>query len=58
MDDVELKVDNNQIIISPVKNPRTGWDVEFKTMAATGDDDVIDEMDMISNEWDEDQWQW
>ncbi len=58
MDDVELEVDNNQIILRPASNPRNGWESEFKTMAENGDDKLIDEMDLISNEWDDDQWQW
>ncbi len=58
MDDVELEVDNNQIIIRPISNPRNGWESEFKTMTANGDDKVIDEMDSLTNDWDNEQWQW
>ncbi len=58
MDDVELEVDKNQIIIRPVSNPRAGWDSAFKTMAKSGDDVIIDEIDMISHSWDEAEWQW
>jgi antitoxin MazE len=58
MDDVELEVDQNQIIIRPVSNPRAGWDDAFKAMAGRGDDRIIDEAENISHSWDEDEWQW
>ena len=58
MDDVELKVEQNQIIIRPVPNPRAGWDDAFKAMADRGDDTIIDEAENISHSWDEDEWQW
>ena len=58
MDDVELEVEQNQIIIRAVSNPRVGWDDAFKVMADRGDDLVIDEADNISHSWDDDQWQW
>lgn len=58
MDDVELEVEQNQIIIRPVLNPRAGWDDAFKAMADRGDDTIIDEAENISHSWDEDEWQW
>ena len=58
MDDVELEVDNNQIIIRPVTHPRKGWGSAFKTMAKNEDDQLIDNMEAISNEWDEEEWEW
>ena len=57
MDEVEIKVEKNQIIIRPVKNVRAGWDAAFKTMGEIGDDEPIID-DGISNLWDEDDWQW
>ena len=58
LDDVELEVKQNQIIIRPVSNVRAGWDDAFKAMAKMGDDAIIDEMDNISNSWDDTEWQW
>ena len=58
MDDVELEVEQNQIIIRPVQNPRAGWDDAFKAMADRRDDTIMDEADNISHSWDEDEWQW
>jgi antitoxin MazE len=58
MDDVELEVEQNQIIIRPVQNPRAGWDDAFKAMADRGDDTIMDEAENVSHSWDEDEWQW
>jgi antitoxin MazE len=57
-DDVELEVDQNQIIIRPISNPRAGWDESFKAMAKMGDDAIIDEAENISHSWDDSEWQW
>ncbi|MBW2605200.1 MAG: AbrB/MazE/SpoVT family DNA-binding domain-containing protein [Deltaproteobacteria bacterium] len=57
-EDVELEVDQNQIIIRPVSNPRSGWDEAFKAMAKTGDDAMIDDAENISHSWDDSEWQW
>ena len=58
MDDVELEVAQNQIIIRPVSNPRSGWDHAFKAMADRGDDTIIYEAENISHFWDDNEWQW
>ncbi len=57
-DDVELEVDQNQIIIRPISNPRAGWDEAFEAMAKIGDDAMIDEAENISHSWDDSEWQW
>ena len=57
-DDVELEVDQNQIILRPVQDPRAGWDGAFEAMAEAGDDAMIDDADGISHAWDDEEWQW
>lgn len=57
-DDVELEVDKNKIIISPLSDPRSGWDNAFKVMVQNGGDALIDGNDNISNSWDEKEWLW
>ena len=57
LDDVEIEVEENQIIIRPIKNVREGWDAAFKMMGEKSDDEsIIDEN--ISHSWDEEEWQW
>ena len=58
MEDVELEVEKNQIIIRPVSKPRAGWKNAFKTMAETGDDELIQGTEYMSHSWDEEEWQW
>ncbi|MGA8181365.1 MAG: AbrB/MazE/SpoVT family DNA-binding domain-containing protein [Desulfobacterales bacterium] len=58
MDEVELEVDQNQIIIRPLSNPRAGWDSTFKAMADSDDDTIIYAAENILHSWDDDQWQW
>jgi len=58
VDDVELEVRENQIIIRPVSNPRSGWEAAFSKMSELGDDVLVDGMDNISHSWDEEEWEW
>jgi len=56
--DVELEVDQNQIIIRPVLNPRAGWDDAFIAMAEDNDDVLLDGEASLTHSWDEEEWQW
>ena len=58
MGEVELEVDQNQIIIRPILNPRAGWDDAFVSMAEENDDVLIDGEEGITHSWDEEEWQW
>ena len=57
-DDVDLQVENNQIVIRPVSDPRDGWDEAFENMAASGHDALVIADEDVSHSWDEDEWQW
>ncbi len=57
-EDVDIQVENNQIIIRPVANPRIGWDDAFQKMAEYGDDVLIDGEQALIHTWDETEWQW
>lgn len=57
-DEVELEVVANQLIVRPVSYPRQGWEAQFETMAASGDDALLD-ADMPSPaRWDDEEWEW
>ncbi len=58
MGEVELEVDQNQIIIRPILNPRAGWDDAFVSMVEENDDVLIDGEEGITHSWDEKEWQW
>ena len=57
-EDVDIEIENNQIIIRPVSNPRAGWDDAFQKMAENGDDVLIEGEQKITHSWDETEWQW
>ena len=57
-DDVELEVEKSQIIIRPISNPRGGWDEAFKSMSQNRDDTLLDGNEVISNSFDDEEWQW
>jgi antitoxin MazE len=57
-EEVDIQVENNQIIIRPLSDPRKGWDVAFRKMTEKGDDILLDGEPLISNPWDETEWQW
>lgn len=57
-EDVDIEIENNQIIIRPVSNPRSGWDAAFQKMAENGDDVLIEGEQTITHAWDETEWQW
>ena len=58
IEDVDIEVENNQIIIRPLLNPRTGWDKAFRQMAENGDDMLMDSDKPILHSWDDTEWQW
>jgi antitoxin MazE len=58
IEDVDIKVENSQIIIRPVLNPRSGWNDAFREMAENGDDLLFDGDEIMAHPWDETEWQW
>jgi antitoxin MazE len=57
-EEVELQAQDNQITIRSAREPREGWGNEFQTMAARGDDGLLDDGSLAQNQWDADEWQW
>jgi antitoxin MazE len=57
-EEVELEAQDDRIIIRSTRQPRQGWDVAFREMAARGDDELLDRGATAPNRWDEDEWQW
>lgn len=53
-DKVEMEVENEQIILKPIKEkPRSGWENAFKEMHNSGDDSLL-----ISDLKDDESFQW
>jgi antitoxin MazE len=55
-DEVEMKVEGNQLIIQATHFPRQGWEERFAAMAEHGDDHLVDEVPPTA--WDEEEWTW
>ena len=55
-DQVEIKVEGDQLIIQASRHPRQGWEDSFATMAEQGDDRLLDETS--STQWEEKEWTW
>ena len=57
-EEVELQAHDNQITIRSAREPRQGWGSEFRTMAAQGHDELLDNESLPQTRWDVDEWQW
>ena len=57
--DVELRVRDDSIVISPIKaRPRSGWETAFQVMAERSDDALLDNVPPLCTRWDEERWEW
>ena len=56
--EVDLKVENEMIVIRSAARPREGWGELFRLMSESGDDKVVDEEFGGQTEWDKDEWEW
>lgn len=52
----DSRVKPDRIVIRPSHHPRTGWNQQFKAMAARGDDQLLDAP--TPTEWEQDDWKW
>jgi len=57
-EEVELEVQEGQLIIRPLRVPRSNWEEQFRAMAAEGDDWLLDEVVPSLSSWDEAEWEW
>ncbi len=56
-DEVELEAKEDCLIIKPPHTAREGWDIAFKKMHENRDDELIIS-DVITNEFDGEDWEW
>ena len=57
-DEVELKVQDHEIVITTPQKPRANWEEAFREMAKHGDDDLLDAPLPSLTRWDEERWKW
>jgi antitoxin MazE len=57
-DEVEIHVQDEQIVITPLQKLRAGWDDAFREMTKRGDDKLLDAPLPSLTRWDEEKWEW
>ena len=56
-DTVELRLENDRLVISPERRPRQGWEDAFRAAGPTGSEELL--LDGLPpNEFDLKEWQW
>jgi len=56
--EVELVARDGVLLVRAVSGPRAAWAEAFRTMAAKGDDQLVDAPPASSSRWDGDEWEW
>ena len=57
--EVEIEAQAGQIVIRAAERPRQGWEEAFRSMAAHGDDALLDpEVAGSGGTWDDEEWEW
>ncbi|RPJ28928.1 MAG: AbrB/MazE/SpoVT family DNA-binding domain-containing protein [Planctomycetaceae bacterium] len=56
-DTVELRVENNCLVIAPERQLRQGWDMAFRSAGASANDEILLEA-VPPNEFDREEWRW
>ena len=57
-DTVELAVQDDHLVVSPLPRPRAGWDEAFRQLARQGDDVLLDKDFLSATHWDRTEWEW
>ncbi len=60
-EEVEMRVEADQLVISSARRPRQGWEEQFRAMHQRGDDRLIDGRlieGLPASTWDEEEWEW
>ncbi|HEY5604445.1 MAG TPA: AbrB/MazE/SpoVT family DNA-binding domain-containing protein [Gammaproteobacteria bacterium] len=57
-DEVELEIEDDHLVVTPVSKTRAGWANAFADMAQKDDDTFLDQDSLPNTKWDETEWQW
>jgi antitoxin MazE len=57
-DEVELRVQDHEIVITRAQKPRAGWETVFRQIAKSGSDQLLDAPLLSSTRWDKEEWEW
>jgi hypothetical protein len=53
---VELRIENNHLVIAPARGPREGWEEAFRAAGSSAHDELL--LDTSSSQFDREEWQW
>ncbi len=56
LNEVQIDVGSNRPAILSSSHPRAGWDEAFQAMTRQGDDALLDGGDLLTTQWDEEEW--
>ena len=56
-EEIDMRLDDDRIVLAASPRPREGWDTAFETMATAGDDTLLLPDDLASD-WDDEEWEW
>jgi antitoxin MazE len=56
--DVEIAVEADRLIVRRLPQVRVGWEAQFIAMAAAGDDQLLDDVQVGVSSWDAEEWTW
>lgn len=57
-EEFEMVAVRDEIVLRPSHRPRAGWDVQFRAMAAHGDDRLVDQAAEAATVFDRGEWEW
>ena len=55
-EEVLVVMESNRLVISPAHAPRHGWEEQFRDMAESQDDRLLDAP--VPTRWDTEEWEW
>ena len=56
-EEVDMRLDEDRIVLAASRRSREGWDAAFERMAKAGDDTLL-LPDDLANDWDDEEWEW
>lgn len=56
--EVEIEADDGNLIIRPLRRPRSGWEEAFLRAQDEPDDPTLAEIPPSLTRWDEEEWEW
>ena len=55
-DTVELRVENDHLVIAPARLPRDGWEDAFLAAGSSSHDELL--LDVPASQFDREEWRW